>query len=242
MKIAVTSPNGDLREAELYTPEGLELATELWVKSSFHHRVMYEPTWLGIPIIQYPNDIVMMQELLWKFRPDFVVETGVAHGGASILYASIMELLGKGKVIGVDIEIHKYNRLAINSHPLSRRIELIEGSSIDSEVVEDVRNRINADREVIVVLDSNHSYEHVLAEMELYGKFISPGGYMVVMDSVQEMLQDTPTGSKNWKHDNPLAAIRTFLSKHPEWETDPYYTRTHITCNPGGFLRLKEDV
>jgi cephalosporin hydroxylase len=242
MIISVKSKNGEVREADLYSREGSRLVTELWIKSSFHHKVMYEPTWLGIPIIQYPNDIVMMQELIWKLRPDVIVETGVAHGGSAVLYASMLELLGKGKVIGVDIEIRKHNRLAINSHPLSRRIELVEGSSTAPEMIEDIRSRIPTRGEVLVVLDSNHSYEHVISEMELYKEFISPGGYMVVMDGVQEMLSDTPSGNKEWEHNNPLAAIREFLSRHPDWEEDSNYVRTQITCNPSGFLRRQEEI
>ena len=242
MIISVTSENGKVREVDLYSLEGMKLLTELWIKSSFHHKIMYEPTWLGIPIIQYSNDIVMMQELIWKLRPDVIVETGVAHGGSAVLYASLLELLGKGKVIGVDIEIRKHNRLAINSHPLSRRIDLVEGSSTAPEMIDEIRSRIPTKGKVLVVLDSNHSYEHVISEMELYKEFISPGGYMVVMDGVQEMLSDTPSGNIEWKHDNPLAAIREFLSRHSDWKDDPYYTRTHITCNPSGFLRRREEV
>ena len=241
MIVSVTSENGEVRQVELYSQEGMKLVTELWIKSSFHHRVMYEPTWLGIPIIQYPNDIVMMQELIWKVRPDVIVETGVAHGGSAVLYASILELLGKGKVIGVDIEIRKHNRLAINSHPLSRRIELVEGSSTAPEMIDEIRSRIPTMGEVLVVLDSNHSYEHVISEMELYKEFISPGGYMLVMDGVQQMLSDTPSGKAEWKHDNPLRAIQDFMIRHPDWEVDSYYTRTQISSNPNGFLRRKEE-
>ena len=242
MIISITDENGEIRQADLYSKDGMDLATELWIKTSFYHKVMYEPTWLGIPIIQFPNDVVFLQELIWKNRPDTIIETGVAHGGATIFYASMLELLGKGKVIGVDVEIRKYNRLAINSHPLSRRIELIEGSSIDPKIFEEVTLRSYSGSNVMVLLDSSHSYKHVLAEMELYSKLIQPGGYMVVMDSVQEMLSDTPSGKKEWKEDNPFSAIREFLSRHQDWKPDHYYTRTHITCNPGGFLRKQEEI
>jgi len=241
MKIKLETDNYT-EEIDIYSDEGFKLLTDLWIKTSFCKKIMYEPTWLGIPIIQYPNDIVMMQELIWKIRPDVILETGVAHGGSAILYASILELLGKGKVIGIDVEIRKYNRLAINCHPLSKRIELIEGGSTDPEVVEEVHRRIDTKGEVLVVLDSNHSHDYVLSEMELYSKFVSPGGYMVVMDGVQEMLSDTPTGKKEWKHNNPLSAIRDFLSRHPDWKEDSYYTRTYITSNPIGFLRRLDKI
>ena len=241
MIISVRSKNGEISEADLYSDEGMKLVTDLWIKASFHNKVMYEPTWLGIPIIQYPNDIVMMQELIWKVQPDVIIETGVAHGGSAVLYASILELIGKGKVIGVDIEIREHNRLAINSHPLSRRINLVDGSSTALEIVDEIRSKIPTMGEVLVVLDSNHSYEHVFSEIELYEEFVSPGGYMVVMDGVQQMLSDTPSGKAEWKRDNPLRAIKDFLIRHPDWEIDSHYTRTQISCNPNGFLRRKED-
>lgn len=242
MIVSVKSENGEEQQVELYSPEGIKLVTELWIKTSFYHKVMYEPTWLGMPIIQYPNDIVLMQELIWKVRPDMIIETGVAHGGTAVLYASILELLGKGKVIGIDIEIRQYNRLAINSHPLSSRIELIEGNSTDSQVVEEIRRESCSRNKVLVVLDSDHSYDHVLSEMEIYSQFVSPGSYMVVMDGIQEKLSSTPIGKKGWEYDNPLMAIKEFLSKHDDWEVDPYYTRTYITCNPCGFLRRYEEI
>jgi cephalosporin hydroxylase len=242
MEIAVTSGADATISADLYSEEGMRLITDLWLKASFYHRVMYEPTWLGIPIIQLPNDIVFLQELIWKIRPDVIIETGVAHGGSAIFYASILDLLGKGRVIGIDIEIRKYNRLAIESHPQSRRIELIEGSSIDPGIVDDLRKRVSRSSSVLVSLDSNHSYEHVLREMEIYSEFVPPGGYMVVMDGVQELLCDTPNAKEGWDRDNPLAAIREFLSSHRDWRYDPYYTRTHITCNPCGFLRKNEEI
>ena len=241
MKIKLETENYS-REIDIYSEEGTELIADLWTKVSFQKKLMYEPTWLGIPIIQYPDDMVMMQELIWKLRPDVIVETGVAHGGSAILYASVLELLGRGEVIGIDIEIRKHNELAIRSHPLSRRVDLVEGSSTDRKVFEEVRRRLQPCNNVLVVLDSNHTHEHVLSEMELYNDLVSPGGYMVVMDGVQEMLSDTPSGKKEWQQDNPLAAIREFLSKHPDWEPDPYYARMCITCNPSGFLRRREEM
>lgn len=227
------------KEIDIYSAEGLSLMSDLWTKVSCHNRLMYEPTWLGIPIIQFPEDIVMMQELIWKVRPDVIVETGVAHGGSAVLYASILELIGKGRVIGVDVEIRKFNRIAINSHPMSKRITLIEGSSIDENIVKEVRGKVRNFEKVLVVLDSNHSYKHVLKEMELYSKMVSQDSYMVVMDGAQGLVWDIPNGKPEWKEDNPLEAINNFLSKHLEWEADSYYTRMHVTSNPTGFLRRR---
>lgn len=236
MKIRIT--NGEItKEVDIYSGEGFALLTELWIKSSCHHKIMYEPTWLGIPIIQYAEDIVMMQELIWKVRPDVIVETGVAHGGSAVLYASILELLGKGKVIGIDVEIRKYNRVAINSHPMSKRITLIEGSSIDKNIVKEVRRNIQKLDKVLVALDSNHSYKHVLTEMDLYSSLVTPDSYLVAMDGAQGMVWDIPNGKPEWKEDNPLVAIEEFLKKHNDFVVDDYYTRMRITSNPKGFLR-----
>jgi len=236
MKITIKNDK-KTKEIDIYSKEGFSLLTELWIKSSCHHRVMYESTWLGIPIIQYAEDIVMMQELIWKIRPDVIVETGVAHGGSAILYASILELIGKGKVIGIDIEIRKYNKVAINSHPMSKRITLIEGSSVDKNIAKEVGKSLQKQDKVLVVLDSNHSYEHVLREMELYSGMVSPDSYLVVMDGAQGMVWDIPNGKPEWKDDNPLRAIEKFIKKHNDFVVDDYYTRIRITSNPRGFLR-----
>jgi cephalosporin hydroxylase len=235
-KLALTA-EGESRSVDLYSPEGLELLGQLWVKVAAEFRVMYEPRWMGIPIIQFPEDILMMQELLWKVRPDWIVECGVAHGGSAVFYASILELLGNGRVLGVDVEIREHNRKAIEANPLVERIELIEGSSIDTGVAAEVRSRVSNAKSVMVVLDSNHSREHVLREMELYCDLVTPGSYLVVMDGAQAYVSDIPRGKKEWRDDNPLVAIRQFLKTHPEFKSDPHYTRMHITSNPEGYLR-----
>jgi len=237
-RIRVKGKN-DSKDVDIYSDEGFKLIAELWMKVSFHNRIMYKPTWLGVSIIQYPNDIVMVQELIWKIRPDVIVETGVAHGGSAILYASILELLGKGKVIGVDIEIRQHNKKIIESHPLSKRIQLIEANSVDESTVQRVRKMISKEDKVLVVLDSNHSYKHVVREIELYSSLVSRDSYIIVMDGVQEMLWDVPSGKKEWRHDNPLMAIREFLEKHPDWQVDHFYTRLNVTSNHSGFLRLR---
>ena len=236
MKITVED-SGVSRQVDLYSKEGLGLVSELWIKTSCEHRIMYEPTWLGIPIIQYPSDIVMMQELIWKIRPDVIVETGVAHGGSAIFYASILELLGRGKVVAIDVEIRQYNKVAIKGHPMSKRIHLIEGSSINKNTSEQVEELINEGDKTLFVFDSNHSYEHTLAEMELYSPMVSLDSYMVMMDGAQEFVSDIPSGKKEWRRDNPLRAIRNFLKAHTEWESDPYYNRLYVTSNPMGFLK-----
>lgn len=228
---------GQQTTVDLYSKEGLDLLSNLWIKSAAEHRLMYEPTWLGRPIIQFPTDIVMIQELLWKLQPDVVVETGVAHGGSLILSASILELIGKGKVVGVDIEIRPHNRLAIEAHPLKRRIELIEGSSVASETLAAVLKAIGGANSVLVFLDSNHTEAHVLQELELYAPFVTPGSYIVAHDGAQAWVWDIPSGKPEWKDDHPLNAIHKFLARHPEFAVEPNWTRLGITSSPDGFLR-----
>lgn len=222
---------------DLYSDEGLNLMAALWVKMATHFRLMYQPSWLGIPIIQLPSDIVMMQELIWNIRPDVIVECGLAHGGAAVLYASICELVGKGLVLGIDVEVRQYNRVAIQSHPLSHRIQIIEGSSIAPETVNQVKARTASAGTVMVVLDSNHSRNHVGQELALYHELVTPGSYLVVMDGAQAYVSDIPGGKPEWREDNPLAAIHEFLRSHPDFRPDAHFTRMLETANPDGFLR-----
>ena len=228
---------GERTTVDLYSRDGLDLITNLWIKVAAEHRLMYEPTWLGRPIIQFATDIVMIQELLWKIRPDVVIETGVAHGGSLVLSASILELIGKGKVVGVDIEIRPHNREAIETHPLKHRVELIEGSSIAPDTLSRVRQAISGAGSVLVFLDSNHTQAHVLKELELYAPLVTPGSYLVAHDGAQAWVWDIPRGKPEWKDDHPLNAIHQFLAVHPEFQIDPHWTRLGITSSPDGYLR-----
>ena len=228
---------GELTTVDLYSREGLNLISNLWIKSATQHRLMYEPTWLGRPVIQFPTDIVAIQEMIWTLKPDVIVETGVAHGGSLVLSASILELIGKGKVVGVDIEIRPHNRAAIEAHPLKHRIELIEGSSIASETMDAVRSTVGDAGTVLVFLDSNHTEAHVLQELELYGKLVTPGSYIVAHDGAQAWVWDIPRGLPEWKENHPLGAIHKFLESHSEFVPDPHWTRLGITCSPDGWLK-----
>jgi len=229
--------DGERTTVDVYSREGLDLLSNLWIKSAAQYRLMYEPTWLGRPVIQFPSDIVATQELIWKLQPDVIVETGVAHGGSLVLSASILELIGKGKVIGVDIEIRPHNRAAIESHPLKRRIELIEGSSIAADTLVAVRAAVGSAGTVLVMLDSNHTESHVLQELELYSQLVTPGSYIVAHDGAQAWVWEIPNGKPEWKDDHPLGAIHKFLARHPEFSIDPHWTRWGITSSPEGFLK-----
>jgi cephalosporin hydroxylase len=227
---------GERVTVDLYSREGLDFLTNLWIKSAAEHRLMYEPTWLGRPVIQFPSDVVAIQELLWKVRPDVVIETGVAHGGSLVLSASILELLGHGKVIGVDVEIRPHNRAALEAHTLKHRIELIEGSSIADETIAAVKREAAGAGTVVVFLDSNHTEAHVFRELELYSDLVTPGSYLVAHDGAQAWVADIPRGKPEWKDDHPLNAIRRFVAAHAEFTIDPYWTRHGITSSPDGWL------
>jgi cephalosporin hydroxylase len=237
-KLTLSHDGTDL-SVDLYSQDGADLINALYLKLGAQFQWMYQPTWLGRPIIQFPHDIVAMQELIWHLKPDLIVECGVAHGGSLILSASICELLGKGRIIGIDIEIRAHNREAIEAHPLAHRIELIESSSIDESTVEAVRKKATGAETVLVVLDSNHTHAHVLRELELYSPFVTRGSYIVAMDGAQALVGDIPRAKPGWKHDDPLRAIHEFLHSHPEFEIDPHYTRFGVTSNPDGFLKRK---
>lgn len=235
-RLALTT-GGQTTAVDLYSPEGLALVSDLWLKLSAEFKVMYEPTWMGVRIIQLPHDIVQVQELIWRLQPDVIVETGVAHGGSLVFSASLLELIGKGHVIGIDVEIRPHNRAAIEAHPMKKRITLIEGSSIAPETVAKVQKSIAGARTVLVLLDSNHSTAHVAEEIRLYGPLVSEGSYLVVMDGAQAHVSDIPRGKAEWLQDNPLTAIRQFLADNPDYVMDPHYTRLHVTSNPEGYLR-----
>jgi cephalosporin hydroxylase len=235
-RIKVITSEGQ-RELDIYSPEGFKVLANLFTRSGWQQKISYEPTWLGIPIIQTPEDISMMQEVIWKVRPDVIIECGVAHGGALVLYASILEMTGKGHVIGVDVEIRKYNRLALQSHPMSRRFTLIEGSSVDEATVQQVREMIRPDDRVMVTLDSNHTAAHVAQELSLYAPLVTPDSYLVVFDGVMQVLADAPGGSPSWDTDNPWQAVQQFISENADFEIDLYYNRLKVTHCPGGFLR-----
>lgn len=231
--------NGEKSTVDVYSREGLDLLGNLWIKSAAQHRLMYEPTWLGRPVIQFPTDIVAIQEMIWKIRPDVIIETGVAHGGSLVLSASILELIGKGKVVGVDIDIRPHNRVAIESHPLKHRIELIEGSSIAPDTLTAVRMAVGSAGTVLVMLDSNHTEAHVLQELELYSPLVTPGSYIVAHDGAQGWVWDIPNGNSEWKDDHPLGAISKFLASCDDFEIDDHLTRWGITSSPCGYLRRR---
>jgi cephalosporin hydroxylase len=216
----------------------LRALSRAWMNAANARKYSYHFTWMGRPIIQYPHDIVALQELLWEVKPDLVIETGIAHGGSAILSASLLELIGHGEVLAIDIDIRAHNRAAIETHPMAKRIRLVQGSSIDPEVVAGVQAAA-AGKRVLVILDSNHTHDHVLAELEAYAPLVAVGSYCVVMDTVIEDLPAESFPDRPWaRGDNPKTAVRRWLVQHPEFEVDAARdAQLLVSVAPEGYLR-----
>ncbi|KQP08317.1 cephalosporin hydroxylase family protein [Pseudorhodoferax sp. Leaf265] len=214
--------------------------SERWRAMALERKYMNNFSWLGRPMIQLPMDAMAMQEIIWAVKPDLIVETGVAHGGSVVLSASMLQLLGHGEVLGVDIEIRPHNRQAIESHPMAHRIRLVEGSSTAPEVVAQVRAAAAGKQRVLVFLDSNHTHEHVLAELNAYADLVSVGSYCVVFDTfVEDMPDDYVWTERPWgKGNNPKTAVWEYLRSHPEFQIDKSVEdKLLVTSAPDGFLR-----
>lgn len=201
-------------------------------------------TWMGVPIIQLPADIMATQEIIWTTKPDIVVETGVARGGSVLFMASILELIGKGNVIGVDIDIRAHNRNSIEQNPVSRRVSLIEGSSTDPAIVAKVAGQIPGGASVMVVLDSDHSRDHVLAELRAYGPLVTKGCYLVVADTILGHLDEQRSLRRRskllLKGNEPLAALQTYLAETDRFEVDAVLNgKLILSSSPGGYLRCR---
>ncbi|MDP6513894.1 MAG: cephalosporin hydroxylase family protein [SAR202 cluster bacterium] len=215
------------------------------MRESVEAKYSYNFSWLGRPIIQYPQDVVALQQIVWEIKPDLVVETGIAHGGSLILWSSLLELNAMcggpddAMVVGIDIELRAHNRQAIEEHPLSSRVTLVDGSSIAPEVVDTV-NQIAVNRStVLVCLDSNHTHDHVLAELEAYSGLVTEGSYCIVFDTIVETMPEGTYPDRPWSvGNNPMTAVETFLEGHPEFSVDHKVdSRLMLTAAPGGFLR-----
>lgn len=216
-----------------------KLALE-WTEQSLLKKYVYNFKWLGRPIIQAPQDIVGLQEIIWQVKPDLIIETGIAHGGSLIFSASMLELLGgDGKVIGIDIDIRQHNRDEIEKHPMFKRIELIEGSSISDETARKVREAAVGRSNIMVVLDSNHTHEHVKKELEIYSPLVSAGSYLIVFDTFVEDMPKDFFADRPWNvGDNPKTAVREFLSETNDFQIDKMVEdKLMVTSAPSGFLK-----
>lgn len=229
-----------------------EMGKDLYLKKAaidFLHktakyRYTYHFSWLGRPIIQLPQDIIAVGELIWRIKPDLIIETGIAHGGSLIFSASMLELIGgDGSVLGIDIDIRDPNRIEIENHPLYKRISMIQGSSIDEGVVEKVMNAARNKRRIFIMLDSNHTYDHVLKELELYSPLVSKGSYLVVFDTAIEDMPEDSFPDRPWgKGNNPRIAIKDFLQRNDRFIVDEEIgAKLLITVSPDGYLKCIKD-
>jgi cephalosporin hydroxylase len=209
------------RSIDLYSDEAFQILSGLWLKVGWNQKYTYTFSWLGRPVIQLPEDLIRLQEVIYRVRPDVIIETGVAHGGSAVFYASVMKAFGRGRVIGVDIMVRPENRRAIEAHELAGQITLIEGSSTDIAIVDQVRSLVSSRDKVLVVLDSRHDKAHVLAELRLYGPLVTSGSYIVATDGIMRDLTEVPRGRPDWARDNPAEAAREFAREHPEFSIEP---------------------
>ena len=237
---------GISEELPLYGREAFELLSDEWVRVGWNQKYPYTFAWFGRPVIQLPEDMIRIQEVIYRVQPDVVIETGVAHGGSLVYYASILKAMEKGRVIGIDIEIRPHNRKAIDAHPLKPLITLIEGSSIDESTIAEVKSHVKDGETVLVILDSNHTKEHVAAELELYAPLVTKDSYIVATDGVMELVSDVPRAGTDWKHDNPSEAAREFAARHPEfvleqpaWPFNESELGKNVTHWPDAWLRRR---
>jgi cephalosporin hydroxylase len=221
----------------------LDTLSTQWLVRSAAYRYSYNFTWLGRPIIQYPQDVMAMQEIIWRVQPDLIVETGIAHGGSLVFYASILELIGCGQVLGVDIDIRTHNRIEIEKHPMFRRVTMIQGSSIGESVAKQVHDFAKGKGRVLVVLDSNHTHEHVLREMHLYSPLVTRGSYLVVFDTAIEDMPEDSFPDRPWhKGNNPKTAVSEFLKTTDRFLADKDMdSKLLITTARSGYLKCVKD-
>jgi Cephalosporin hydroxylase len=255
MKIVIDTDNkkciidkkGNIEEFDLYSKDAFEIISEQWVKVGWNEKYEYTFSWFGRPIIQLPEDMIRMQEVIYSVKPDIIIETGVAHGGSLIYYASLCKAMGKGRVVGIDIEIRPHNRKSIEEHELSNLITLIEGNSVEETTINKVRENVKKDEVVLVILDSCHRKEHVYKELELYSQFVSTGSYIIATDGIMKELHDVPRGEQDWLNDNPSAAAIEFTSKNdsfqlenPKWNFNESNLNKNITHWPNAWIKREK--
>lgn len=220
--------------------QSLQAAAKTFNTESNKSQYSYNFTWMGRPIIQYPQDMIAMQEIIWEIKPDLIIETGIAHGGSLIYYASLLELIGNGEVLGIDIDIRQHNRKEIEKHPMFKRIKMIEGSSIDEVIVDKVKEIADGNKKIVVCLDSNHTHEHVLNELKYYSPLVSVNSYIIVFDTIVE---DLPEGYFSQKRpwgigNNPRTAVDEFLKNNDNFIIDKSIdNKLLISVTPCGYLK-----
>ncbi|MEO8049329.1 MAG: CmcI family methyltransferase [Acidobacteriota bacterium] len=228
----------------LFSKEAFETLSLAWVRVGWSLQYYHNFTWFGLPVLQFPEDLLRLQEVIYALRPAVIVETGVYQGGSLLFHASLLEAIGGGKVIGIDREIPKQTRDALGSHPLGRRISLLGGDSTDPKIVEQVKSLIESASPVLVILDSGHTREHVARELECYAPLVTEGSYIVATDGIMKDLADVPRALPEWKSDNPFEAANEFAARHPEfrqqqppWPSQQGVLAENVTYWPGAWLK-----
>lgn len=240
----VTIEGDTPRVLPLASPEAFDLVSKAWLRAGWDAKYVYSFAWFGRPVIQLPDDMIRIQEVIWDLQPDVLVETGVAHGGSLVFYATLFKAMEKGRVIGVELDLRDANRAAILAHPLSPYIALVDGSSTAPETVNAVRARIKPGDKVLVILDSNHTKAHVLDELRAYADIVTPGSYIVATDGIMGEVVGGPRTKPEWVQDNPAEAARTFVAENPdfaivepEWPFNEGITTNRVTYWPGAFVK-----
>lgn len=242
--IVVDEENGVAKQYDLASQEAFAIISKVWLRAGWDVKYVYSFSWLGRPIIQLPEDMMRIQEVIYQMKPDVIIETGVAHGGSLIFYASLCKAMGRGRVIGIDVEIRPHNRKAIEGHELFEYITLLEGSSIAESIVNQVKSMVENEETTLVMLDSNHTKDHVLAELKAYSPLVSVGSYIVAADGIMQDLVGAPRSNDDWDKNNPRAAAEEFERTHRDFAIEePVFPfnegmiAERVTYWPGAFLR-----
>lgn len=242
--LQVTHDSGETETLNLYDQKSFELLSHLWLQLGWNQKYTYSFSWMGRPVIQLPEDMIRVQEVLYSVKPTLLIETGIAHGGSLIFYASLFKAMERGRVVGVDIEIRPHNRKAIEAHEMFPLIKLIEGDAVAEPILAQVRAQIKADDTVMVILDSCHTREHVLRELHAYSPLVSVGSYIVATDGFMKDLTRVPRGEKGWDRDNPVTAVHEFLAvnknfvlEQPKWPFNESKLDKNLTHWPEAYLR-----
>ena len=240
--------DGTSRRFPLFSKEAFELISDEWVRVGWALKYYFTFTWMGLPILQLPEDLIRLQEVITTLQPDVIVETGVYKGGSMLFHASICEALGKGRVIGIDKSIPPHIREDVEGHRLGHRVRLIESDSTHPDTLQAIRQEVGMSQTVMVILDSDHSKAHVRNELEAYASLVTPGSYIVAADGIMRILSDVPYGQPKWPNDNPAIAAREFAAVHPEFEHRPPVWKfkesdleENVTYWPDGWLRRRTD-
>jgi cephalosporin hydroxylase len=241
--VIVEDRNGR-RSFPMASKEAFAIASKAWLRCGWDVKHIYTFSWLGRPMIQLPEDMIRVQELIWNLRPDVIIETGVAHGGSLVFTASLCQLMGHGRVIGIEKGLFPQNKKALSEHPLSSRFEIVEGSSTDPKVVSQVHGMISSGERVFAMFDSNHSRQHVLDELESYKDLIPAGSFMIACDGIMKDVVGGPRTAPDWADNNPTSAAREFVKRHENFEIfHPSFTYNDghidepVTYWPDGIVR-----